>query len=192
MATVGTASRVTWLPNWLTVSPAQSFKKSGWCHRRPPNTGRFYPERTLGTAAMQDNSNSVRNLVIGMLLVAAPFAVGYLLTGNNPNSQVLLIIAVFCGGLALAFAIASGLQRVGVIALRLSGRSSRDIMIVGLAALSLLTPWTIEIAFGHLTRVFGWTNPLAWGVAVGLLLSGTESARPSHAVPPGAPRPPLL
>jgi hypothetical protein len=131
---------------------------------------------------MQDNSNSVRNLVIGMLLVAAPFAIAYLLTRNNPNSQVLLIIAVFCGGLALTFAAASGLQRVGGIVLRLSRRSSRDIMIVGLAALALLTPWTIEIALGHLPRVFGWTNPLAWVVAVGLLLSVTESARPYHGV----------
>ncbi len=131
---------------------------------------------------MQDHSNSVRNLVIGMLLVAAPFAVAYVLTRNNPNSEVLLIIAVFCAGLALTFALASGLQRVGGIALRLSGRSSRDIMIVGLAALALLTPWTIAIAFGHLPRVFGWTNPLAWVVAVGLLLSVMESARPYHGV----------
>ncbi len=29
---------------------------------------------------MQDNANAVRNLVIGMLLIAAPFAVAYLLT----------------------------------------------------------------------------------------------------------------
>jgi hypothetical protein len=129
---------------------------------------------------MQDNANSVRNLVIGMLLVAAPFALAYLVTRNNPNSEVLLIIAVFCGGLALTFALASGLQWVGGIALRVSKRSSRDIMIAGLAALSLLTPWTIEVAVGHLPRVFGWTNPLAWVVAVGLVLSVMESARPYH------------
>jgi hypothetical protein len=131
---------------------------------------------------MQDNSKSVRNLVIGMLLVAAPFALAYLATRGNPNSEVLLIIAVFSAGLALTFAAASGLQRVGGIVLRLSRRSSRDIMIVGLAGLALLTPWTIEITFGHLPRVFGWTNPLAWVVAVGLLLSVTESARPYHGV----------
>jgi hypothetical protein len=131
---------------------------------------------------MHENSNSVRNLVIGMLLVAAPFALAYLVTRGNPNSEVLLIIAVFSVGLALTFAAASGLQRVGGIVLRLSRRSSRDIMIVGLAGLALLTPWTIEIALGHLTRVFGWTNPLAWVVAVGLLLSVTESARPYHGV----------
>ena len=129
---------------------------------------------------MQDNSNAVRNLVIGMLLVAAPFGLAYALTRGNPGSEVLLIVAVFCGGLALTFALASGVQRVGAIALRLSGRSSRDIMIVGLAALSLLTPWTIEVAVGHLPRVFGWTNPLAWVVAVCLLLSVMQSARPYH------------
>jgi hypothetical protein len=131
---------------------------------------------------MQDNSNSVRNLVIGMLLVAAPFALAYLVTRNNPNSEVLLIIAVFSAGLALTFALASGLQRVGGLALRLSRRSSRDIMIVGLAALALLTPWTIGIPQAHLPRGFGWTNPLAWIVTVGLLVSVMESARPYHGV----------
>lgn len=129
---------------------------------------------------MQDNSNSVRNLVIGMLLVAAPFGLAYVLTRSHPGSEVLLIVAVFCGGLALAFAMASGLQRVGGIAVRLSGRSSRDIMIVGLAALSVVTPWTIEVAVAHLPRVFGWTNPFAWVVAVGLVLSVMQSARPYH------------
>jgi len=129
---------------------------------------------------MRDDSGSVRNLVIGMLLIAAPFAGAYLLTRGNPNSEVLLIIAIFCAGLALIFAMASGVQQVGALALRLSGRSSRDLMIVGLAALSLLTPWSIAIAVGNLPRVFGWTNPLAWVVALGLLLSVMESARPYH------------
>ena len=129
---------------------------------------------------MRDDSASVRNLVIGLLLIAAPFAGAYILTRSNPNSQVLLIIALFCAGLALIFALASGLQQVGAVALRLAGRSSRDIMIVGLAALSLLTPWTVELAVAHLPRVFGWTNPLAWIVALCLLLSVMESARPYH------------
>src|SRR5437773_4496988 len=92
IATVGTASTVTWLPNTLTLSPAHSLRKSGWRHRRPPNTGRFYRERTLEETAVQDNSNSVRNLVIGMLLVATPFAIAYLLTRGNPGSEVLLIV----------------------------------------------------------------------------------------------------
>jgi len=129
---------------------------------------------------MRDDSNSLRNLVIGMLLVAVPFGVGYLLTRNNENSQILLIIALFCVGLALTFAMASGLQQVGGLAVRLSGRSPLDIMIVGLAALSLLTPWTIEIAMAHLHQVFGWTNPIGWVVALALVLSVMESARPYH------------
>lgn len=129
---------------------------------------------------MRDDSPSVRNLVIGMLLIAVPFGVGYLLTRNNPNAWLLLVIAGFFAGLALTFGIASGLQQVAGLALRLSGRSPLDIMIVGLAALSVLTPWTIEVAVGHLPRVFGWTNPLAWLVAVCLLLSVMNSARPYH------------
>jgi hypothetical protein len=129
---------------------------------------------------MGNNSASIRNLVIGLLLIAVPFAGAYLLTRSNENSQVLLIIALFCAGLALVFAMASGLQQFAGLALRMSGRSSRDIMIVGLAALSLLTPWTIEVAVAHLPRVFGWTNPLAWVLALGLVLSVMESARPYH------------
>jgi hypothetical protein len=129
---------------------------------------------------MRNDSNSVRNLVIGMLLIAAPFAVAYLLTRSNPNSQVLLVVAIFCAGLALTFALASGLQQVGGLAIRLSGRSPLDLMIAGLAGLSLLTPWTIEVARANLHQVFGWTNPLAWVVAICLLLSVMESARPYH------------
>src|SRR5207248_2058280 len=109
-----------------------------------------------------------------------PFGVAYLLTRDNPNSEVLLIVALFCIGLAVAFAIASGLQRAGVLAVRLSGRSPRDIMIVGLAALSILTPWTITVAVANLHQLFGWTNPLAWVLAVGLVLFVMESARPYH------------
>ncbi|TMG44084.1 MAG: hypothetical protein E6H90_11375, partial [Chloroflexi bacterium] len=120
---------------------------------------------------MRDDSTSVRNLVIGMLLVAAPFAIAYLLTRGNPYSEILLIVAIFCAGLALMFAMASGLQQVAGVALRLSGRSPRDIMIVGLAALSLLTPWTIAVDVANLHQVFGWTNPLAWLTALGLLTS---------------------
>src|SRR5438552_15047692 len=180
IATVGTARIVTWLPNTLTLSPAQSLRKSGWRHSLPRNTARFYPERTLEELAMQDTANSVRNLVIGMLLVAAPFGLAYALTRGNPGSEVLLIVAVFCAGLALTFALASGIQRVGAIALRLSGRSSRDITIVGLAALSLLTPWTIEVAVAHLPPSVGWTNPFAWVVAICLVLSVVYSARPYH------------
>ena len=129
---------------------------------------------------MSQTSGSVRNLVIGMLLVAVPFAIAYLLTRANSNSEILLVVAVFCVGLALAFAMASGLQQVGGLAIRLSGRSSRDIMIVGLATLSVLTPWTIQIAVGNLPRVFGWTNPLAWVVAVSLVVTVMVTARPYH------------
>jgi hypothetical protein len=129
---------------------------------------------------MREDSGSVRNLVIGMLLIAAPFGVAYLLTRDNPNSEVLLIVALFCIGLAVVFAFASGLQRAGGLAIRLSGRSPRDVMIVGLAALSILSPWTITVAVANLHQLFGWTNPLAWVLALGLLLSVMESARQYH------------
>ena len=129
---------------------------------------------------MRDDSSLVRDLVVGMLLVAAPFAAAFLLTRGNPYSEILLIVAIFCVGLALMFAMASGLQQVASLALRLSGRSPRDIMIVGLAALSLLTPWTIAVGVANLHQIFGWTNPLAWLMALALLISVTQSARPYH------------
>ena len=129
---------------------------------------------------MQDGSNSVRNLVIGMLLLAAPFAIAFFLTRSNPNSEVLLIVAVFSAGLALTFALASGLQQVGAVALRFSGRSSRDVVVVGLALLAVLTPWTIEVSLAHLPRTFGWANPLAWAVFLGLLVCVTQALRAYH------------
>src|SRR5207253_6759614 len=94
--------------------------------------------------------------------------------------EILLIVAIFCVGLALMFAMASGLQQVGGLALRLSGWSPRDIMIVGLAALSLLTPWTIAVDVANLHQVFGWSTPLAWLTALGLLTSVSRSARRYH------------
>lgn len=33
IATSGIASWLTWVPNWLIVSPVHSFMKSGWCQR---------------------------------------------------------------------------------------------------------------------------------------------------------------
>src|SRR6184192_3703903 len=99
---------------------------------------------------MRDDSSFIRDLVVGMLLVAAPFGIAYLLTRSNPNAEILLIVAIFCVGLGLLFAIASGVQQVAGVALRLSGRPPRDIMIVGLAALSLLTPWTIAVDVANL------------------------------------------
>lgn len=129
---------------------------------------------------MQDATSSVRNLIIGMLLLAIPFGIAYVLTRNNDNSQILLIIAIACLALALAFAMASGVQQVGAIAIRLSGRSSRDLLVFGLAALTILTPWTIAITVAGLPRIFGWNNPLAWIVALGLVLSLMESARAYH------------
>jgi hypothetical protein len=131
---------------------------------------------------MQDARGTVRNLVIGMLLLAAPFAIAYLLTRNDPNAQVLLIIAIFAAGLALTFALASGLQSVASLALRLSGRSPKDVLVVGLAGLSLLTPWTIAISVAGMPQLFGWTNPLAWVLAIGLLASAMRSAQPYHGI----------
>src|SRR5256886_9999329 len=131
MATVGTARNVTCVPNWLTVSPAQSFKKSGWRHRRPPSTARFYRERRLVDAALHNDSGSIRNLVIGLLLVAVPFGIAYLLTRTNSNAEVLLIVAVFCVGLALTFAAVSGLQPAGSAALRRSRLPNPPIALIG-------------------------------------------------------------
>ncbi|HEY9287879.1 MAG TPA: hypothetical protein VIT43_07640 [Candidatus Dormibacteraeota bacterium] len=129
---------------------------------------------------MQDATSSVRNLIIGMLLLAIPFGIAYFLTRNNDNSQILLIIAIACVALALAFGMASGVQAVGTIAIRLSGRSSRDLLVFGLAALAILTPWTIAITVAGVPRIFGWSNPFAWILALGLVLSVMESARPYH------------
>src|SRR5207249_9409908 len=110
---------------------------------------------------MRDDSTSVRNLVIGMLLVAAPFAVAYLLTRDNPNADILLIVAMFCVGLAVTFALASGLQQVGGVVIRLSGRPPRDVMIVGLAAVSVLTPWTSAGDGANCARIVGRPTPTA-------------------------------
>ena len=130
---------------------------------------------------MRDDSGSIRNLVIGLLLVAAPFAAAYLLTRRNANAEVLLIIAVFCVGLALTFSAVSGLQLAGSAALRRSRLDSRQITVIGLTLLSLLTPWSITVTMAHAPRVFGWANPLAWLLAASLVITAMRTARAYHA-----------
>ena len=131
---------------------------------------------------MRDDSGSIRNLVIGLLLVAAPFAAAYILTGRNSNGEVLLIIAVFCVGLALTFAAVSGLRLAGGAALRRTGLDSRQITLIGLTVLTLLAPWSITITMAHAPQVFGWANPLAWLLAVCLLVTVMRSADAYHGV----------
>jgi hypothetical protein len=131
---------------------------------------------------MRDDSGSIRNLVIGLLLVAAPFAAAYVLTGRNSNSEVLLIIAAFCVGLALTFAAVSGLRLAGSAVLSRSGLDSRQITVIGLTLLTTLTPWSIAITLAHAPQVFGWANPLAWLLAVCLLVTVMRSTAAYHGV----------
>ena len=129
---------------------------------------------------MRDDSGSIRNLVIGLLLVAAPFAAAYILTGRNANGEVLLIIAVFCVGLALTFAAVSGLRLAGGAALSRTGLDSRQITVIGLTLLTVLTPWSIAITMANAPQLFGWANPLAWLLALCLLVTVMRSARAYH------------
>src|SRR5881398_3275522 len=127
IATVGTARTVTWLPNTLTLSPAQSLRKSGWRHSLPRNTARFYPERTLeeGDARQRELCPQSRDRDAagrGALWPRLCADTGQSGLGGAAHRRRFLC---WTGADLRA---CPGVQRVGAIALRLSGRSSRDIM----------------------------------------------------------------
>ena len=62
IATSGSARWVIWVPNWLTVSPIQSRRKSRWCHS-PPRRGPTWlaPRRAVRIPAPEAVRRSLRH-----------------------------------------------------------------------------------------------------------------------------------
>jgi hypothetical protein len=128
---------------------------------------RTKPNRQAGGEA----GPSLTNLVLPLIGIAIPFGVGYLVFQKNPNSGGLLVISLFCLGLAATFAIAGGMQWAGGAAFGRLGRSGREVFTVALLLLSIATPWSNAVGVAHLSELFGWSVPVAWLVALGLVLS---------------------
>jgi hypothetical protein len=105
------------------------------------------------------------------LVAAGLFGGGFLLTKSNPNAGLLLVAAGVLAGLSIVALAFSALRRFSGDAPSRSGRSERDLVVIGTLVVALATPWSVEIAMARAPQIFGWQNPLAWLVAVVILAS---------------------
>ncbi len=105
------------------------------------------------------------------LVVAGLFGGGFLLTRSNPNAGLFLVVAATFAGLSAVAVVVGGIQRWGGAAVSRSGRSERDLVVVGALVVAVATPWSVEIAMANAPQVFGWQNPVALLVALATLAS---------------------
>jgi hypothetical protein len=126
----------------------------------------------LGAAAVR--------LVVVCCFLALVFGLSYLSFRSNANAALLLIASAVCGGLALLRVLVALLQGVDGAASSNSGiwGYEHETVVIGLALVSLFTPWRIDIAMAGAGAVAGWRSPLPW-IAV-LALVPSLSRRLSH------------
>ena len=103
--------------------------------------------------------------------VAGLFGGGFLLTRSNPNAGLFLLVAAIFAGLSVVAVAAGGIQRWGGAAVSRSGRSERDLVVLGTLVVAVATPWSVEIAMANAPQIFGWQNPVAWLVALAIFAS---------------------
>jgi hypothetical protein len=113
---------------------------------------------------------NVAPLIRGLLALAAVFVVGFVLMRGNANAGIFIVLAVVCVGFAVISLLARGLQRFGGGVLTRTGRSERELLILGLLLTAWLTPWSTAIPPVHWPQQFGWQSPLAVIVIAALVI----------------------
>jgi hypothetical protein len=106
--------------------------------------------------------------VVATLVLAGLFGVGFLLSRDQRNGSLFLVVALICLGVGVVFAVVAGLEQVGTALLRRSGRSGREAAVAGLLAICLLVPWSVAIRAARAAEVPGWKNPVAWVVVLAI------------------------
>jgi hypothetical protein len=106
--------------------------------------------------------------VVATLVLAGLFGVGFLLTRDQRNGSLFLVVALICLGVGVVFAVVAGLEQVGTALLRRSGRSGREAAVAGLLAICLPVPWSVAIRAARAAEVPGWKNPVAWVVVLAI------------------------
>jgi hypothetical protein len=125
---------------------------------------------------------STRARLRTILLLCAIFVVGFALTRGNPNAGLFLFLAVVCVGLAAIVLFASGLRRFGGTVRTRSGQSERDVLVLGLLLVALLTPWTITIKPLSWQQTFGFASPITIVAIVGVALTRIHRLRSGRVV----------
>ena len=113
----------------------------------------------------------LRSFATVCLVVAGLFGGGFLLTRGNPNAGLFLVVAAIFAGLFVVAVAVGGIQRLGGAARSQTGRSERDLVVIGTLVVAVATPWSVQIAMANAPQVFGWQNPIAWLVALAIFAS---------------------
>ena len=118
--------------------------------------------RPIFSRVSEPTSASLANFVVATLVLAGLFSIGFLLSRDQRNGSLFLVVALICLGVGVVFAVVAGLEQVGTALLRRSGRSGREAAVAGLLAICLLVPWSVAIRAARAAEVPGWKNPVAW------------------------------
>ena len=118
--------------------------------------------RSIFSWVSEPTSASLANFVVATLVLAGLFGVGFLLSRDQRNGGLFLVVALICLGVAVIFAAVAGLEQVGTTLLRRSGRTGREAAVAGLLTICLLVPWSVAIRAAGAAEVPGWKNPVAW------------------------------
>jgi hypothetical protein len=124
--------------------------------------------RPIFSWVSEPTSASLANFVVATLVLAGLFSVGFLLSRDQRNGSLFLVVALICLGAGVVFAAVAGLEQVGTALLRRSGRSGREAAVAGLLAICLLVPWSVAIRAARAAEVPGWKNPVAWVVVLAI------------------------
>ncbi len=134
--------------------------------------------RPLFFRVSQPTSASLANFVVATLVLAGLFAIGFLLSRDQRNGSLFLVVALICLGVGVVFAAVAGLEQVGTALLRRSGRSGREAAVAGLLAICLLVPWSVAIRAARAAEVPGWKNPVAWVAVLAIGVPLLTRSRP--------------
>ena len=113
-------------------------------------------------------STAAPRLVALLWGLAAVGLLLFLVVRANPNAGLLLIAAAVLGGAGLVWVLTIGIQRLDRAEVGAWGYE-REMLVLAFLLLSLAVPWRIELQVAKAGQIFGWSAPLAWLAALGLV-----------------------
>jgi len=119
-------------------------------------------------AMREFRSTAAPRLVALLWGLAAVGLLLFLVVRANPNAGLLLIAAAVLGGAGLVWALTIGIQRLDRAEVGAWGYE-REMLVLAFLLLSLAVPWRIELQVAKAGQIFGWSAPLAWLAALGLV-----------------------
>jgi hypothetical protein len=120
--------------------------------------------------------------LVVVLWALAAVALGLFgLARANPNAGLFLIAAGVLAGAGLVGVLTMLIQHVDGAEVGAWGYE-REMLVIALLALSLAVPWRIEVGIARAGDIFGWSTPLSWLAALGLVPAVTRRLRRHESV----------